>query len=357
MSRLTQLVAVALVCCLAPAAWAQQPGQAGVTDSPMAPPNPMAPIAAMPGPQASPFISEDMAAEPMAEGRSRAVYFVGEALFLKLNQARDQAVVINENTQETLLGTSDLNFAMTGGMRAILGWNLNDRWAIEASYFGTNHWNDTAIVEGNNNLSLPGDVALATFDFFDADRMVVSYSGNLHSTEANAFRRLGDSHLWLMAGFRYVRLSEHFNIHSTDLDSGTSDYDIRAYNDLFGGQIGARWERQWKRLCFEVTGKAGICGNTARQYTFLGDFDNSFVLRNSETIAGYTSFVGELDFNLTCRLIGGLSARAGYNLLWLTNVARAADQLDFTNNLDSGTALVRGNAFLHGVNVGLEARW
>jgi len=39
-------------------------------------------------------------------------------------------------------------------------------------------------------------------------------------------------------------------------------------------------------------------------------------------------------------------------------VALATDQLDFTNTDQSGSALAKdGGVFLHGVNVGLEARW
>jgi hypothetical protein len=39
-------------------------------------------------------------------------------------------------------------------------------------------------------------------------------------------------------------------------------------------------------------------------------------------------------------------------------VALAPDQLDFTNTAASGSGLAAGGGiFLHGVNLGLEARW
>jgi len=52
------------------------------------------------------------------------------------------------------------------------------------------------------------------------------------------------------------------------------------------------------------------------------------------------------------------SLRAGYNLMWIENVALAPDQLDFTFTPTSGTMLNdNGGVFLHGANVGLQAAW
>jgi hypothetical protein len=45
-------------------------------------------------------------------------------------------------------------------------------------------------------------------------------------------------------------------------------------------------------------------------------------------------------------------------MIWLSGVALAPDQWDFTNTAASGTTLVGGGGvFLHGANLGLEARW
>jgi hypothetical protein len=48
----------------------------------------------------------------------------------------------------------------------------------------------------------------------------------------------------------------------------------------------------------------------------------------------------------------------GYNLVWLTGVALAADQWDFTPSTAGGTDIHgTGSVFLNGANLGLEARW
>ncbi|MEI8374514.1 MAG: Lpg1974 family pore-forming outer membrane protein [Planctomycetota bacterium] len=287
-------------------------------------------------------------------------YATADALFLKLDQGTRQAmpVVINQDTGETALTTHDLDYNMVAGPRLAFGYRLNECGTIEASYFGLHHWDATAEVTGNNNLRLPGDLPLATLDFFDADHMRLDYSSELNNVEINYYRRTGFENLSLLVGFRYLNLNETFNIHSNDVDTGGSDYNIRATNNLFGAQFGGRWQKDWDRLGLDFVGKAGIFGNSAKQHTFVGDFDNTYVMRDSTTTGANAAFIGELGFNGSYRLTQALCVRAGYNLIWIEGLARAMDQLDFTDTPTSGTTLVIGKgAFLHGGNVGLEARW
>jgi hypothetical protein len=48
----------------------------------------------------------------------------------------------------------------------------------------------------------------------------------------------------------------------------------------------------------------------------------------------------------------------GYNLIWLSGVALAPNQFDFSSPPAGGTQLHGGSSvFLSGANLGLEARW
>ena len=52
--------------------------------------------------------------------------------------------------------------------------------------------------------------------------------------------------------------------------------------------------------------------------------------------------------------------RVGYNLLWLTGVALAPDQFDFSASTgpEAGAGVQRtGSLFLNGASAGVEARW
>jgi hypothetical protein len=287
-------------------------------------------------------------------------FVTAESLFLKLDRGTRNAVpvVLNEDTRQTVLTTHDLDYSMVAGPRLAFGYWLNECAAVEVSYFGLHHWEDSDTAVGDNNLRLPGDLALATQDFFDADRMQLDYTSSLHNAEVNYYRRTRCENLSLLVGFRYLSLDETFNIHANDIDAGGSDYNIGVNNRLYGAQLGGRWQKEWNRFGLDFVGKAGIFGNASKQHTFVGDFDNTFVMRDSTTTGSHVAFVGELGINGTYKLTKTLYARAGYNLLWVEGLARAMDQLDFTDTPDSGMALVFGKgAFLHGATVGLEARW
>ena len=69
-------------------------------------------------------------------------------------------------------------------------------------------------------------------------------------------------------------------------------------------------------------------------------------------------FIGDLNLSAVRRLTDTWWLRAGYNLIWLSGAALAPDQWDFTDTPTSGTTLVGGGGlFLHGANLGVEARW
>jgi len=284
-------------------------------------------------------------------------YLVSEILFLQLNGPRRQGVVIDEDSGDTLLTTSELRHGMEAGARLTVGIPLYERRTLEISYFGLQHWAARRDVEGDDNLSLPGDIALATSDFFDADRMRFHYSSALNNAEVTLVRPAAWNDLALLAGFRYVGLREQFGISSFDGDAGASDYTIDAENHLFGAQVGGRLQKQRGRFGLDFVGKAGLFASFAQQHTFLGDSNNTVTLRNSTTRGCQAAFLGELGLTGKFELTRGLWFRGGYSALWLEGVARAPDQLDFTDTATSGTALVYRSAFLHGPNVGLEAQW
>jgi hypothetical protein len=50
-----------------------------------------------------------------------------------------------------------------------------------------------------------------------------------------------------------------------------------------------------------------------------------------------------------------LQARIGYTMIWAEGIARAANQLDFTDDASSGRFIQTGQgAFLQGITIGLE---
>ena len=291
------------------------------------------------------------------------LYARAEALVLERdNSSEDRAIVIDDITLESIVTTQDLNTGYEVGPRLLLGYQVNECSAFEVEYFGIHTWDDSLSVVGNGDLSLPGDIALATFDFLAADEMVLDYASEIHNFELNFVKSYGElrsmgEFSWL-AGFRYVSFEDEFNIQSTNVLFGTSDYNIKALNDLWGAQLGGRGRRVHGCWGWDATGKVGLFGNAAEQNTFLGDFDNQFIFRDLRSSDTTASLVADANLSLTYFLNRVWSARIGYNVLWLQGVALAPDQLDFTDTPTSGGGIDNeGAVFLHGANVGLEARW
>ncbi len=95
-----------------------------------------------------------------------------------------------------------------------------------------------------------------------------------------------------------------------------------------------------------------------RSGKLLIDFPDFFLRPPTSAQHGQVAFLGELNFNLIYQLSKVWDIRAGYNLFWIDGVALAPDQLDFSADIGAGGRLdSNGNAFYHGVNIGLEARW
>ncbi len=301
------------------------------------------------------------------------VYGVVEGLFMKREAGHpNRTILIDANTQQTLVSSSDLDFNFAPGVRALFGVRLRNCWAVEFGYFGL--FDSQASVDyvrpnQNVDVTLPGPLGVASNVFHDGVRVNINYQSRLQGAEVNfpccyywecCEEGVAGSREWF-AGFRYISLREVLHISGAKTVSGlveTGFYDVNSRNDLFGAQLGGRLRRCYGKFSWEATGKAGIFGNQAGQSQVFVDFPG-FLLRPRVTSnGGNVAFVGELNLTGIYQLNETWGLRAGYNLMWIEGVATAPGQLDFSFASTSGTGLdTGGGLLLHGVNVGLEARW
>jgi hypothetical protein len=87
------------------------------------------------------------------------------------------------------------------------------------------------------------------------------------------------------------------------------------------------------------------------------DNDNTFVLRNGSSRGASAAFLGDIDFVVFRELSDVWSIRGGYYAMFVAGVALATNQLDFNALSSNGQQVSRGDLFLHGASLGLEARW
>jgi len=293
-----------------------------------------------------------------------------EAIFLNRNNSVTQPLVIDVNSGDTLLSTSDLGFDYEPGLRATIGLCRSPcSWcsAWEFTYLGVFDWNASSSVTGNNDLALPGDLGFVVNGFTLAESISAEYGSQLHSAEANCFRCIAecsDCYAYRrfdwFAGFRYLSLSEDLNLLGFNQNVANAVYNVDTDNNLYGAQIGSRMRTFRGCWGWELLGKVGIFANDASQRQLIVDElgVNDFEVRNASASGGSTAFVGELGLSVLRRLSGCCGIRCGYNLLWVEGIALAPNQLDFSDTAQSGTGLRRdGGTFMHGFNIGLEVDW
>ena len=288
------------------------------------------------------------------------LYFTVEGFSLwRDNETNRQDIVTSGGA--TALNTGDFNFDWESGPRITLGYRPTKIDAWEITYFGLNSWDDKHSLTGTGSLSLPGDLGTAAgLNFSGADSLNVTYSSEIHSAEFNyIWHECGCQceTLSFLAGVRYFHLDEELNIDSTVTGVGSSFYDTRTDNDLYGLQIGLRWKRCCHKFGFEAVGKAGAFGDSIVDRQVVSNDDDT-PIRSVDFGQGHFAFVGELGLTASYHFCDCLEAMVGYNAIFVDGVALAPDQLDFTNTPTSGTMLDRsGRVFLQGAHAGIACRW
>jgi hypothetical protein len=297
-------------------------------------------------------------------------YAITEALVMgRDNQAANQPLISEVGAPENvLLSTPDLQFPFGGGLRVFAGSRVPDHYGWEIGYFGLygQSASASAATSGTTFLEAPGPLG---YDLTSAaQQATVTWNSTITSAEANVFRTATDRARstdgwwtvdWL-AGFRYIGVEETaaLDILSCGEAGPLVPYRVGTSNNLFGGQVGARGRLDRERWAFEGWAKAGLFGNaqTLRQDAVV-DWLGTEQRPASSATAGETAFVGDINLSAIYRLSDVWGIRAGYNTIWIGGVALAPDQ--FTFGMDGPLQAVAGGGgiFLHGVNLGLEARW
>lgn len=305
-------------------------------------------------------------------------YWAADALFLCRSANRDIKIVeMGTGTpprgqRAALLTTDDLDYDPAWGPRLTLGRQVSDTRRFEITYFGFHHWVATGSFDGINgpgfafnNIDVPFDANI-TSDFDGGQFVQATYASEIQSVEANLLTDtrwdLNQSVGWpwyyyvdFLGGFRYIRLSEEFDLRSTDAND-TSNYLIDANNDMFGGQIGILAGTYFSPLwSWNFTGKIGILANMAEQDTLMRDDDNTVLMRDFRTKGDELAFFTEMNVGVAYDLRPNLAVTAGYMLLWIDGVALAPEQLDFSTTPTSGSRLNQnGDILIHGGFVGLR---
>jgi hypothetical protein len=175
------------------------------------------------------------------------------------------------------------------------------------------------------------------------------------------------THLDMLAGFRVVSLDESVEISERDFlrPLVTSDR-FGTRNSFYGGQLGLEGDAHWGNWSLDVLAKVALGGDCTTVHvngtTLAAWHDLPGGLIATPAVDGRSSgtafcVVPQIDITGAYQLTDSIRVTVGYSFLYMSDVARPADQIDV---LQSGTRRLPsiGSDFWgQGIRVGLEFRF
>ena len=259
--------------------------------------------------------------------------------------------------------------------------HLNRDHNMEFAIFGGGQWNQNARLDASTGNALTTFVGSGLASFNGATSSQYSYDNRFNSVELNYHVKarmmrdrmeLEPSGQWvrraqptntrsLLAGIRYFDVTENMNwsafgIPDTNADGLTEqgDYNVRTDNDLFGAQAGISWTHERARWSLGFQSKGGIFWSHA-------NIDSAFSVTNGVN-SDVDIEVDNLSFVVDGAVIGrwhlrpNLSLRAGVEILYVSSIAHAAEQLSFIP-VSTSQAVATGDSTYMGSTFGFEGYW
>jgi len=304
-------------------------------------------------------------------------YTVGvDALVWTFNGSRTPPLVsdgfLDDPATKVLLGGEDMDTNPNPGLRLTVSRALSERSSLEASalYFRSRSTSKSVSSSGqpdSTNIFVPvfdaflGAESLENISAagFFSGAASAELSNNLWGAEFNLATRMVSSGNWRIegiAGVRYLRFHEKlfFTTDSPNLPPQPADVyhtedKFTATNHFFGGQLGARARGDWGSWFGGGSLKVGI-GMMRQSVNVEGtlltnDFNNygtpvayagGGYFATPTNVGEYSrnkfALVPELALSIGYRVTPRLSLAAGYSLLYMSDVARAPQQINRTVN-------------------------
>ena len=307
-------------------------------------------------------------------------YFLIDFLFFKRNNATSGAVVAETTSGVPELTTRSTNPGTAPGIRLFGGRLRKNGIGWEFGYTGVFGMFGERTARGSGDLRVPGALGSVVDGWTNLDAVRSTYTSSLNMCEVNIFTSrvttkggprspfpwhrvhgtFEHEFQWL-GGFRWAGFNDVANLHVDASQPINNDgtYSITTNSQMLGPQLGFKTKRRWNNWSTEGWVKTMLAG------TFL-NADSAPI----DTLAGGgvpyrpqasardvgVGFIGDMNYSIVRRLNRKWSLRAGYNLIWISGVALAPNQFDFSNT-NTITLAGASNVFLHGANLGLEAQW
>lgn len=208
-------------------------------------------------------------------------------------------------------------------------------------------------------LSFPFHNSSFTNDFNNANVVHAKYRSHFLTFELNYlrhFNRVKEDYFAITGifGIRYLFLGEsaHLNyINAAD----ESSYDSKTRNDMIGIQAGFDFQmnplRHWS---LDFTGKGGLGLNRAHESIFLGDDNNTTVVRDFKKENWQDTVFAEGAGQISYQILPCMNMHVGYQILFVSGMAIALDEFSYSTDPSDERFITRNYAIVHGGFIGFN---
>lgn len=297
------------------------------------------------------------------------ISFMGEFVYMRHSDMQKHPLVDNSAKFQcpnacphyTVINTKALinDFDFEPGWRAAVFLNPNVKNGIEGNFLYLQPWTGEKSRHANATLFFPFTHPGYSTDFIHASEAHTKYVSHFWTGEVNYWRYFTPRNIDYFSlsgifGARYFRLTESFKL-TMIRPPDKSTYSIHTKNHVYGAQLGLDFQMNptnW--LSWEAYAKVGVFGNKTDQKQFMGDLDNTVVLRDSERDKTQWGYFADVNAQVGFRFLRHFYLHAGYEMIFLTGLAIAPEQVDRHTRSSAGRKdYTHGNAIIHGMFGGL----
>ncbi len=316
------------------------------------------------------------ACEPFerASNRQRNASLVGGVFGLNLRRNYEDDLCFGYNLNGDTLDSTDADFRSMNGLGASLArrnecgkgwetifWYLDDE--VTASLDGTTFTHLTGLDSISHDPS--GDTIEDIYNSgccseIYRDTEFLNFEFNLlRNGGTYQLRGCRDASFEFYGGFRLFSFDEsiRYGSHSWDTNHPYwTEYEIEANNLLTGFQIGCRNEISiTNRLRLVFSGISGGFSNYIETQQMISD-DAGYVAMNHSSSDNQISLLGQFNAGLSMQISRRLRAQVGYQLMGISGVSLAGDQVpyNFGHAYDLENSDVNGSLLLQGLYYGGE---
>lgn len=251
------------------------------------------------------------------------------------------------------------HFRWEPGLKGAVCYTPSAARSVEISLAGIVEWHSHLARSANATLRFPFATTDFTKDYNFASRAKATYSSTLWDWEGNYwghFSPRGEDFFSVsgIVGVRGFYIGEHARLQYTT-PPDTSDYRTHTKNRICGPQIGGCIQFNpgtHKNWSIELIPKAGILVNWANANVWIGDQNNTVVVRSSEKSKVLGTYLLDGDVRLSYHPGRHAQGRIGYRMFELWNVAEATCQI--TTAARTRGPGVKGKEYFHIVYAGFD---